>query len=109
MFNMPKLIALVGVGLAVAAASSDAWAQRYSRRTAGAAARDVRDLVRAMDADKNGVVSKDEFMNYMSQTFDRLDINKSGTLEPNELRQMTIPNWVLRREEPTVTQGGPGR
>jgi Ca2+-binding EF-hand superfamily protein len=59
-----------------------------------------------MDADKNGSVSKEEFMNYMSQTFDRLDVDKSGTLEPNELRRMTIPRWELRQEAPIINQGG---
>ncbi len=46
---------------------------------------DVRRLTRMMDKDANGRVSKSEFMQYMSQTFDRLDVNKSGQLEPNEL------------------------
>jgi hypothetical protein len=43
----------------------------------------------------NGTVSKDEFMEYMSQTFDRLDVNRSDQLERNELRRMADPNWLL--------------
>jgi hypothetical protein len=31
----------------------------------------------------------------MSKSFDRLDANKNGTLEPNALRYMTSPNWLL--------------
>jgi EF hand len=106
MFSTRRLLALVGLTLAVAAVSGDAFAQRYSRRTDAAASR----LVRSMDADMNGVVSKDEFMNYMSQTFDRLDANKSGTLEPNEVRRMTIPNYLINRNDPELNLGrGGGR
>ena len=94
MFTTRKLIVLIGVALAIGSVSSDAFAQRVSKRTASAASRDVRDLVRMMDADKNGVVSKDEFMNFMSRTFDRLDANKSGTLEANEMQYMTTPSWL---------------
>jgi hypothetical protein len=39
-------------------------------------------------------VSRDEFTLFMSQTFDRLDVDKSGVLDRRELRQMTIPNWA---------------
>jgi hypothetical protein len=51
-----------------------------------------------MDADRNGRVSKDEFMNFMSQTFDRLDINKRGVLREHELWGITIPDWVFQQE-----------
>ena len=98
------LIAFVGLSFVVGAVSTDAVAQ--SRRTNAAASRDVQQLVRMMDADKNGVVSKEEFMNYMSQTFDRLDVNRSGTLEPNELRSMTLPRWELGQQAPIINQGG---
>jgi len=90
-----KLIAWTGIMLAVGWMTSEAFAQHISKRTTGAATREVRNLVRMMDADQNGVVSKEEFMNFMSQTFDRLDVNKSGTLEPSEMRDMTAPTWLL--------------
>jgi Ca2+-binding EF-hand superfamily protein len=63
--------------------------------TSAAAATDVRQLLRLLDKDMNGTVSKDEFMEYMSQTFDRLDVNRSDQLERNELRRMADPNWLL--------------
>jgi Ca2+-binding EF-hand superfamily protein len=99
-----NLIALVGISLVVGSVSTGAVAQ--SRRTNAAAARDVQQLIRMMDADKNGTVSKDEFMNYMSQTFDRLDVNRNGQLEPNELRSMTTPRWELGQQAPIINQGG---
>jgi Ca2+-binding EF-hand superfamily protein len=48
-----------------------------------------------MDKDANGAVSKDEFIEFMSQTFDRLDVDRSGQLERNEIRRMTDPNSML--------------
>lgn len=91
-------IAMLGMLIACGAVS-DAMAQR-SARTAAVANRDVQDLIRMMDADKNGVVSKDEFMNYMSQTFDRLDVNQNRSLEPAELRPFMAPYWYRRQRDP---------
>jgi Ca2+-binding EF-hand superfamily protein len=59
------------------------------RSTAAHAESDVRHLLRLMDEDKNGVASRDEFLEFMGQTFDRLDVNKSGTLETKELYPLT--------------------
>ena len=87
-----KLIVLVGMSLVAGSMSTAAFA--VSKRTAAAANADVRQLVRMMDTDRNGTVSKDEFLQFMSETFDRLDINRSGQLEPNEVRRMTSPNWM---------------
>jgi Ca2+-binding EF-hand superfamily protein len=57
------------------------------------ATRDVRQLLQLMDKDKNGTVSKEEFLDFMSQTFDRLDVNKNRQLEQEELRPLTRPDW----------------
>ena len=46
---------------------------------------EVRQLILMMDTDKNGKVSKQEFMNFMSAEFDRLDKDKSGELDVKEL------------------------
>ena len=91
-------IALAGM-LVVAGTASHALAQRSSR-TAATADKDVQQLIRLMDADMNGTVSKDEFMNYMSQTFDRLDVNRNQQLEPNELRPFSAPYWYRRQRDP---------
>jgi len=45
-------------------------------------------LLVLMDKDKDGKVSKKEFMDFMSAEFDRLDKNKNGKLDVNELSQM---------------------
>jgi len=38
-----------------------------------------------MDTDRNGRVSKAEFMHFMGEEFDRLDVDHSGELDPEEL------------------------
>ncbi len=70
----------------------------FSKHTRTATATDVRRMVRMMDTDKNGTVSKDEFMQFMSQTFDRLDVNQSGELEREELRHLDDPNWIVCKD-----------
>jgi hypothetical protein len=88
-----KFIAMVGMSLVAATVSTAALAA--SKRTDTAAQSQVRQLLRLMDKDKNGTVSKDEFMQYMSQMFDRLDVDRSAQLEPKELRRATSPDSML--------------
>jgi Ca2+-binding EF-hand superfamily protein len=47
---------------------------------------DVKQLLLLMDTDKNGKITKAEWMNFMSAEFDRLDRDKSGDLDANDLR-----------------------
>jgi len=51
---------------------------------------DVKELLRLMDTDKNGKISKAEWMKFMSEEFDRLDKDKSGELDPEELKQSRV-------------------
>lgn len=46
---------------------------------------EVRQLLLLMDTNKNGKVSREEFMAFMAAEFDRLDKDKSGELDPAEL------------------------
>jgi hypothetical protein len=102
-----KAIALIVTSFVVGTFSTAALA--VSKRTTAATNRDVRTLVQMMDKDRNGVVSKDEFMEFMSREFDRLDVNKSGTLEPREMRPIRNPSWPLggcaRRPFPQCSGG----
>jgi Ca2+-binding EF-hand superfamily protein len=45
-------------------------------------------LLALMDTDKNGKVSKQEFMSFMEKEFDRLDTKKDGQLDVKELTKL---------------------
>jgi len=49
--------------------------------------KEVAQLIILMDADKNGRISKQEYMDFMAAEFDRLDKDKNGELDVKELRQ----------------------
>lgn len=51
---------------------------------------DVKQLLLLMDTDKNGKISKQEWMSFMEAEFDRLDTDKSGELDPKELAQSRL-------------------
>ncbi len=58
-------------------------------------------LLDLMDTNKNGAVSKDEFMQFMAAEFDYADRNKDGELNPRELRSLV--------QGLTHPSNGPGR
>ena len=94
MTNTRKIVTALGMALAVASLSGEAFAQ--NRTSTG-------ELLRRMDINKNRVVSREEFLRYQarrgrsraeaSRTFSGLDVNRSGQLEVAELRPMTSPNF----------------
>ncbi|MBV8437733.1 MAG: EF-hand domain-containing protein [Silvibacterium sp.] len=50
----------------------------------------TKQLLLLMDTDRNGKVSKQEFMNFMEAEFNRLDINHDGELDVHELTQLQV-------------------
>ena len=48
---------------------------------------EVKQLLLLMDTNKNGKISKQEWMNFMEAEFERLDKDKSGELDVKELAQ----------------------
>ena len=50
----------------------------------------VQELLLVMDTDKNGKISKQEWMKFMEAEFDRLDKDKTGQLSPQELAQSKV-------------------
>jgi len=49
----------------------------------------ARKLLLLMDTDKNGKVSKQEWMRFMAAEFDRLDKEKRGEVDPKQLVRST--------------------
>lgn len=47
----------------------------------------AKQLLLVMDTDNSGKVSKEEWMKFMSEEFDRLDVNHDGQLDVKELTQ----------------------
>jgi hypothetical protein len=80
------LIALISTILAL---SGSAVPQRASvpkqQDKAVLASPHVQELLLLMDTDKNGKISKQEWMKFMEAEFDRLDKDKGGELTPKEL------------------------
>jgi hypothetical protein len=100
-----SIIALIGIPLVVAAVPTTGLA--FSKRTVAAAKSDIREVLRLMDKDVSGTVSKQEFMQFMSETFDRLDVDRSGQLEPVEMRPMKIPGWDIYLRPRSFPHSGP--
>ena len=73
---------VLGSAVAADAPKSDAMTDQ---KTEIAVAKYTLELINRMDADKNGQVSKAEFMDFMSKEFDRLDVNHDGKLQQNEI------------------------
>ena len=51
---------------------------------------EVKQLLLLMDTDKNGKISKEEWMKFMEAEFDRLDKDKSGDLDVKDLTQSKL-------------------
>jgi hypothetical protein len=51
----------------------------------------VKQLLLFMETDKNGKVSKQQFMKFMEAEFERLDKEKCGLLDVKELTQSKLP------------------
>lgn len=51
---------------------------------------EVKQLLLLMDTDKNGKISKQEYMSYMEAEFERLDKDKNGELDAKELTRSSL-------------------
>jgi hypothetical protein len=82
------LVEGAAVGIAIAAQKADQRITHTEKEGALAQGEAIaKELLLLMDKDKNGKVSKQEFMNFMEAEFNRLDKDKSGELDVQELTQ----------------------
>jgi hypothetical protein len=51
---------------------------------------EVKQLLFLMDTDKNGKISKEEWLKFMEAEFDRLDRDKKGQLDTKELEKSKL-------------------
>ncbi len=58
--------------------------------TAAIASEKVKELLALMDTDKNGKISRQEWIKFMEAEFDRLDTKKKGEVDPKELLKSTV-------------------
>jgi hypothetical protein len=84
---------LLAVGMdaptAIAAQDSSGTPARKDKEIA-AGEKEAKKLLLLMDKDQNGKVSRQEFMGFMEAEFDRLDKDKNGELDVQELTQSRI-------------------
>jgi hypothetical protein len=89
--------ARMGVGLSAQTPSTDQDAKQKQKRIAAGEA-EAKQLLLLMDRDKNGKVSKEEFMGFMEAEFERMDTNKDGELDVTELTQSRLhPRAAIHR------------
>jgi hypothetical protein len=80
---------IVAVSLAVLAMAGAAVAAEPPKKVA-AGVYNTKELLLLMDQDRNGRVSKEEFMKFMEAEFDTLDTNKDGALDVAELTGVRV-------------------
>jgi EF hand len=84
--NLVSAIAVLGANCAlVQSAAAQKQPVPVPANKVALAQDQVQELLLLMDADKNGKISKAEWMNFMSAEFDRLDTDHSGQLDVKEI------------------------
>lgn len=85
------LLALVAVGVKpVAAAPQKTAADPKALNMLAIGEPEVKQLLLLMDTDRNGKISKKEYMTFMEAEFDRLDKDHGGELDPKELELSSL-------------------
>jgi len=80
---VPVLIALL-ISSGIAVAQTTANVPKVQDKLA-IGENEVKQLLLLMDTDKNGKISKQEYMTFMEAEFSRLDTNHNGELDVKEL------------------------
>lgn len=89
--SLVSAIAVMGTSWAVAGAAAQEKDTLLRRPSALVLGQDqVVDLLLLMDTDENGKISKQEWMDFASAEFDRLDKDKSGQLDIREIARTRL-------------------
>jgi hypothetical protein len=81
---------LVATGTTIGTAAAQKASVPKPQNKLAMAEEHVKQLLSLMDTDKNGMVTKQEFMKFMEIEFERLDKSKKGELSAKELTQSTL-------------------
>jgi Ca2+-binding EF-hand superfamily protein len=95
MFSRRRIAAVTGLATVVAVGAGmaqDSSTQKETQREKNLAIgeAEAKRMLVLMDKDRNGKVSKQEFMSFMEEEFERLDKNKDGELDVKELTQTRV-------------------
>jgi hypothetical protein len=82
-----RLLAVIVAAYAVAPSSAQKANVPIHQNVVALAQPKVTEVVLLMDTDRNGKISKKDFMNLMEAAFDRLDKDRHGELDPRQFRQ----------------------
>ena len=79
------LIALLGAAMLAETAFAQKQPAPKQQQPSTAAEQNVEQLLLLMDTDKNGKISRQEWIKFMEAEFDRLDTDKNGQIDKAEL------------------------
>src|ERR1700683_1762037 len=96
MLTVLAVVAMAAAGTRLITTVGTAMAQstdpdtKHKAKNLAAGEVEAKRLLLLMDRDQSGKVSKQEFMAFMEEEFQRLDINKDGELDVQELTQSRL-------------------
>src|ERR1700689_1483774 len=90
MLRRTNLVSILVIAVLVATGAVAQKADPKPQDKLGLCEDEVKQLLLLMDTDKNGKISKEEFMKFMEAEFARLDKDKSGELDVKELTQSSL-------------------
>jgi len=88
MTNSRTIATMVAIAFLAGGLSVEAFAVATGTSSA------TRQLAKLLHKDVNGVVSRDEFVQYMGNTYDHLDSDGNGQLTVAQLAPVTSSNWL---------------
>jgi len=93
MFLVCAIVAVFGLGVVLGAPhqqKSGIPKPSQASESGFLSAGEVAQLLRLIDVDNTGKITKQQWMDFMATEFDRLDTNKSGVLDREELSRSRL-------------------